>query len=96
MAPEKTHSQNPSCSPAWEKGAGVAPKGPSTKGGRALFSTEMVFVCLSPIFPLEPFLHFCSPSCLLESLNFMYDFLAARALSSQEVTFIDSDFPWQL
>lgn len=49
------------------EGAGVAPKGPSPRGGRALFSAEMVFVCHSPIFPLESFLCFCSPSCLLES-----------------------------
>lgn len=61
------------------EGAGVAPKGPSPRGGRALFSAEMVFVCHSPIFPLESFL-FLFSILFVRVSDFIYNFFAARAL----------------
>lgn len=71
--------------------------GPSTRGSRAPFSTETVFVCHSPIFPLKSFLCFRSPSCLLESLRLYLQLpWEERAFPSQEVTLVDSDFSWQL
>lgn len=71
MTPEKTHSQNPCCLPSWEERQVWPQQPPPPVEGLASFSTEMVFGCHSPIFffPLESFLCFCSPSCLLASLG---------------------------
>lgn len=88
MTPEKTHSQNPCCLPSWEERLVWPQQPPPPVEDRPSFSTEMVFGCHAPMFLFfHQNLFFVFVLHLVcQSLSVFIDsFLAARALSSQEV-----------
>lgn len=97
MAPEKTHSQNPGCSPARERGRydPLSPQSQQHQKGFWLFlPLRWSSLFTHKIFQQNHF-QFCSPSCLLESLS-LYLQLACSQSSLSPRDNIESDFSLQL
>lgn len=93
MAPEETHSQPPGCSLPGRRGQVRPPQPATPESVLALFATEMVFAFHPADFSVEPFLVFVFHLGCWSLSVFIHDFLAARAVSSQEMI-LKAIFPY--